>query len=176
MWVWVGPLLCQYFQKDEIMRRQDLLLCVVPLIALIIYGYQLYRVAVFNLSPWKGGGMGMFSSIAAPANRFIKAYSVVGGVRHPIEIPDLKEETAFRTEPTDRNSKKLKAVLSAIPWISGFQDSMQSPILRTISAGALKGSGRAAIHLEGIQLELWQFAYEPDTATVRTRKIWDDPP
>jgi hypothetical protein len=163
------------FPEAETMKRQNLLLWVVPLTALTVFGNQLYRVAVFNLSPWKGGGMGMFSSIASPRNRFIKAYFLVGGVRYPVTLPDSKEGFSFQTEPTERNSEKLKATLSRSPWtFSATGESTQRPILQSISSAALERSGRAVVHPEGIYLELWQFSYEPNTRTVRTFKIWDD--
>ena len=146
------------------LRRQNLLLCVVPLVALTIYGHQLFRVSEFSLSRWKGGGMGMFSSISSPRNRIIKAYFLVNGVRRPIAISGSREVVAFKAEPTESNSKKLKGALSG----------MQRPILQSISPAKLERNGRAAIHPEGIHLELWQFSYERGTATVRTVKIWDD--
>jgi hypothetical protein len=156
------------------MRRQNLLLCVVPLVALTIYGHQLYRVSVFNLSRWKGGGMGMFSSMSERDNRIIKAYFLVNGVHRPIAISESREVVAFQTDPTERNSKKLKAALSGMFWTTAIDGFTQRPILKSISAAELVRSGRAAIHPEGIHLELWQFSYEPGTATVRTVKIWDD--
>jgi hypothetical protein len=157
------------------MSRQNILLCVVPVIALTVFIHQLYHVAVFNLSPWKGGGMGMFSSIAAPGNRVIKAYFLVHAVRLPIAIPDSKEATAFRTEPTERNREKLKARVSGMLWtITSVDVSTQTPILRSIPPEAREKSGHAVIHPERIDLELWQFSYERGTGTVQLVKIWDD--
>ena len=157
------------------MSRQNILLCVVPIIALTAFVHQLYHVAVFNLSRWKGGGMGMFSTIAAPENRVIKAYFQVHAVRLPIAIPDSKEVTAFRTEPTERNSEKLKARAFEMLWaITSVEASTQRPILQSISAEAREKSGHAGIHPERIDLELWQFSYERGTGTVQLVKIWDD--
>lgn len=161
--------------RQMLMSRQNILLCVVPVIALTVFVHQLYHVAVFNLSRWKGGGMGMFSTIDAPENRVIKAYFQVHAVRLPIAIPDLKEATAFRTEPTERNGEKLKARVSAMLWaITSVDASTQRPILQSISPEAREKSGYAVIHPERFDLELWQFSYEPATATVQLIKIWDD--
>ena len=157
------------------MSRENILLCIVPVIALTVFVHQLYHVAAFNLSRWKGGGMGMFSTIAAPGSRVIKAYFQVHGVRLPIAIPDSREATAFRTEPTERNSEKLKARLSEMLWaITSVDASTQRPILQSISPEARDKSGHAIIHPERIDLELWQFSYERPTGTVQLIKIRDD--
>jgi hypothetical protein len=157
------------------MSRQNILLCVVPVIALTVFIHQLYHVAEFNLSPWKGGGMGMFSSIAQSKNRVTKAYVLVHAVRLPIAIPDSKEARAFRTEPTERNSEKLKARVSGMHWTINTGDvSTQRPIVQSISPDAREIRGHADIHPERIDLELWQFSYERATRTVRLVKIWDD--
>ena len=156
-------------------HRRNLLLLVVPLIALTVFGRQLYHVAMFNLSPWRGGGMGMFSTIAGPQNRFVKAYFLVRGMRYPVAVPDLKEGLSFITEPTETNSEKLKATMSRSLWtLAAIDKSTQRPIIQSISPGALERSGRVALKPEVIHLELWQFSYEPGTRTVRTLKIWDD--
>jgi hypothetical protein len=158
-----------------LLSRQNILLCILPVIALTIFIHQRYHVAKFNLSPWKGGGMGMFSSIAAPGNRVIKAYFLIHAVRLPVEIPDSKEATAFRTEPTERNREKLKTRLSGMLWtITPVDVSMQRPIIKSIPAEAQEKSGHAVIHPEHIDLELWQFSYERATGTVQLVKIWDD--
>jgi hypothetical protein len=147
----------------------------VPLIALTIFSHQLYHVTKFNLSPWKGGGMGMFSSIAAPQNRFIKAYLIFGGVRHPVAVPGSKEGFSFLVEPTERNSEKLKEMLSRSVWsFTALDETPRKPILQSVSPVALERGGRTVIHPERVNLELWQLSYDPGTRTVRTLKIWDD--
>jgi predicted DCC family thiol-disulfide oxidoreductase YuxK len=162
-------------RSEALVHRQNLLLLVVPLIALTVFGRQLYHVAMFNLSPWRGGGMGMFSTIAGPQNRFIKAYFLVRGVRYPVAVPDLREGLSFITEPTETNGEKLKATMSQSLWtLAAVNESTQKPIIQSISPGALERSGRVALRPVVIHLELWQFSYEPSTRTVRTLKIWDD--
>jgi predicted DCC family thiol-disulfide oxidoreductase YuxK len=162
-------------RSEALVHRQNLLLLVVPLIALTVFGRQLYHVAMFNLSPWRGGGMGMFSTIAGPQNRFIKAYFLVRGVRYPVAVPDLKEGLSFITEPTEANGERLKATMSQSLWtLAAIDESTQKPIIQSISPGALERSGRVALRPDVIHLELWQFSYEPSTRTVRTLKIWDD--
>jgi hypothetical protein len=161
--------------RQILMSRKNILLGVVPVIALTVFVHQLYHVAVFNLSRWKGGGMGMFSTIAAPGNRVIKAYFQVDAVRLPIAIPDSKEATAFRTEPTESNSAKLKARLSEMLWaITSVDASTQRPILQSISPEAREKGGHAIIHPDRIDLELWQFSYQRATRTVQLVKIRDD--
>ena len=89
--------------------RYYVLLGLMPLFALGVFGNQLYRVFEYNLSPWKGGGMGMFSSIVTPGSRFLKIYVSVEGDRYPVWLRGQfgRETTALRIEPTPEKKTRL---------------------------------------------------------------------
>lgn len=72
-----------------------------------------------DLSPWKGGGFGMFSTIDSPGARVVRAYLVRGDEQIPVTIPDsLRElEMETRTHPTPERLGALATRLAAGTWV-----------------------------------------------------------
>ncbi|MEM8598280.1 MAG: hypothetical protein AAGF99_00025 [Bacteroidota bacterium] len=48
----------------------------VPALLVLIAGWQIYRAHMQYLTPWKGGGFGMFSTVDGPTNRVLRTYLV----------------------------------------------------------------------------------------------------
>ena len=61
------------------------------------------------LSPWKGGGFGMFASLDGGSNRALKVLASVAGRREELAIPASLEYLARKAEiyPTDRRLDDL---------------------------------------------------------------------
>lgn len=78
--------------------KHNFYLFITPTILIVVACVQLYNAHFKTLSPWKGGGFGMFSTIDKPENRFLRAYFVTGQGEHPIEIPDSFEIRRLTTE------------------------------------------------------------------------------
>ena len=81
----------------------------VPAVALTVFANQLYRQAAYDLSAWKGGGMGMFASADAPAYRFARVIAQSDGQPvyldcFPSGLEDLR--TSATHEPSQRNLAK----------------------------------------------------------------------
>ena len=57
------------------------------------------------LSPWAGGGFGMFSSTDSPANRHLHAVLQNEGVRQEVAIPGELEESVLRATTLPRRDR-----------------------------------------------------------------------
>jgi hypothetical protein len=69
------------------------------------------------MSPWLGGGFGMFSSFDGWSHRHIRVYAVRPGVRRQLEIPEaLRPEVAAALAlPTDERLARVARGLQRAP-------------------------------------------------------------
>jgi hypothetical protein len=76
---------------------------------------QLWGARAAGLSPWLGGGFGMFSSTDSWARRHLHAWAVSPGVRREIDVPPAADRLARVTLalPTSARLRSLAVVLAA---------------------------------------------------------------
>ena len=94
------------------------LLCYLPIILLIFVALNQIRLAkTSSLSPWWGGGFGMFSSTDSRGTRHIHAYAIRPGIRRELEIPSYlaQLERKVLTFPSESNLEKLAVELADVP-------------------------------------------------------------
>ena len=94
------------------------LLCYLPIILLIFVALNQIRLAkASSLSPWWGGGFGMFSSTDSRGTRHIHAYAIWPGIRRELEIPphSAQLERKVLTFPSEANLRKLAVELADLP-------------------------------------------------------------
>jgi hypothetical protein len=89
---------------------------------LLMVGVALSQIGVAwvgGLSPWKGGGFGMFSTVDSPAARFLRIYLVTDDGEIPVLIPDAYQEAARKlcTVANLREAKELLAALAGTNWV-----------------------------------------------------------
>lgn len=72
-----------------------------------------------DLSPWKGGGFGMFSTIDSPGARVVRAFLLREGEQLPVVMPDaLREfEMEARTHPSQKRLDEIAKRLAAGAWV-----------------------------------------------------------
>ena len=81
-----------------------------PTIVLVLIALsQIVLASFYNLSPWLGGGYGMFSSTDVGKNRHIHIYANSPGIKKELLYPEDLKDFVIRTKsfPTDRNLKAL---------------------------------------------------------------------
>ncbi len=96
------------------MKKSILYLPTLLLIAIAVN--QLILANFFNLSPWLGGGYGMFSTTDVGSNRHIHIYAKSEGIIKELIYPKELSDLALRTKsfPTDRNLIVLAQRISEI--------------------------------------------------------------
>ncbi len=77
---------------------------------------QLILANFFSLSPWLGGGYGMFSTTDVGSNRHIHIYAKSEGIIKELIYPKELNDLALRTKsfPTDRNLNKFTRTIAQI--------------------------------------------------------------
>lgn len=68
------------------------------------------------ISPWVGGGFGMFATLDSPARRHVHATALRAGLREDLEIPPELDREARRAVslPTEHRLRVLARALEAI--------------------------------------------------------------
>lgn len=91
--------------------RMPRLLAFLPIATLCaIAALQIYRVHAEDLTPWKGGGFGMFATTESHATRFVRAYLLRTGASGPIE---LRVEPPRRIVELQRAVEEMRAIPTA---------------------------------------------------------------
>ena len=92
---------------------------VAPALLAIVATGQLVLARTGDLSPWKGGGFGMFSTVESPDSRFVRVFLVDDEREIPVEIPPQAEDEWMRarTFPTDARLERIARVVAAGQWI-----------------------------------------------------------
>jgi hypothetical protein len=94
-----------------------------PAVLVAIAAVQVALVQTQNLTPWKGGGFGMFSTDRTGANRTVRAYLVKGSgadqqqlaVELPRELGRWRIDA--RQTPTRDSALALAERLAVLPWL-----------------------------------------------------------
>jgi hypothetical protein len=103
------------------MSRRDVLVALaVPVVALLVAGGQLATSLSGELTPWRGGGFGMFSTLDGFHERRLEVVLVdVRGAEIEMaagQADGWRQTTAYRANPTSGNADRLAAKLLAARW------------------------------------------------------------
>jgi hypothetical protein len=80
---------------------------------------QFWLAWTVGLSPWKGGGFGMFSTVDAPSARFLRAHLLRASEEIPVLIPEGLQSLALetRTLPRREGLTRLAERLAGGTWV-----------------------------------------------------------
>ena len=119
-----------------------------PALLVLVAANQFRLAHTEDISPWSGGGFGMFSSTDAPNNRHLHAFVQNEGIRREVAIPAELEVAVRRatTLPTRRRLERLGEQLAS-----------------------LESDGR--IRWDEIELQVWALTYEPETLLPAGRLV-----
>jgi hypothetical protein len=84
---------------------------------LVVAGHQLYLSFTDGLSPWSGGGFGMFSTTDAGGNRHLHAFVLRPGIEREVSVPEALKPLERRslTLPSNANLRALALELADLP-------------------------------------------------------------
>jgi hypothetical protein len=103
----------KYLQRDYILA-----LCA-PILLVLVAISQRTLARQAGLSPWKGGGFGMFATVDSPSARFLRVYLVHGGEGLPVFLPDKLSPLAreVRTLPSRSRLEQLARSVAEGIWV-----------------------------------------------------------
>lgn len=124
----------------------------VPALLIGVATLQLYRVRVHDLSAWKGGGFGMFSTVDGPGARYLRFYLITAGgdleVPPPPDEPGLLQRT--RTLPSRAGLEALADQMAEATWMWADYDPLDRVFDPAANAGWRPEIGSSACRVAGV--------------------------
>lgn len=150
-------------------RLQSLAVHAPALLLVAVAGIQLTTAHVADLSPWKGGGFGMFSTVDRPENRLLSIELQTAGARFTAVVPESMERLAqqARAVPSDR---RLEVVAEAA-FDRNWDDAGSPggvPLVEALSSGAVSDG---AVVPNRVAVEVSRLRVDPATGEVRVSPI-----
>jgi len=110
----------------------------IPTFLLIIVAcVQIYLARNADLTPWKGGGFGMFSTTDGNANRYLRVY-VSGPQRsEELQLKSSMEDLAMRAQMYPGNSQ-----------------------LEKLAKAILKDQQKKKLSADSVRIEVWRIEYD----------------
>lgn len=162
------------------------MLAAAPLVLLIAIALvQIWLSAAIDLTPWKGGGFGMFSTVDHVPSRFIRVFLVLrgdGGQEVPISLPTERREIgelarAVRAAPGNTDVlHDLANRLRFVHWVD--QDTSKlpphppdggKPPTRLIAAATKTTQpGTPPVPFDALRVEVWKLRYDGDAHKLTT--------
>lgn len=88
-----------------------------PLLLAAVGAVQIGLTHVAALSPWSGGGFGMFSTTDAGGNRYLHAYALYPGLRVDLDLGPRNKDAVQRALafPAKTRLRQLAQTLAEVP-------------------------------------------------------------
>ena len=96
-----------------------------PVLLATLACIQIFLGLKFELTPWKGGGFGMFSTVDSPGARSIRVYLETDDGELPTKAPSwLRARRRYaRSFPTDFRVRALAVEMAAATWVYREEES-----------------------------------------------------
>lgn len=136
-------------------KNKNFIKYTVAAVMLMMMCLQYVLIQTVHISPWKGGGFGMFSTINTPISHIVRVYNNSNGKKTPVLIPEsLKPfEKNIRHIAAGYNIDALKKALQKEKWI--LKDS-------TLILANEKDS-LPLTQLNSLTVELWRYKFDIET-------------
>jgi hypothetical protein len=135
-------------------------------VLLIVAVTQFYLVKTLHISPWKGGGFGMFSTVGSQSSYFIRVfYNSSPGEKISISIPEkfISEEQAIFYFPVKNNFLKLKDDLLKEKW---FINNDKNKIMMNDMIDSCCNNQYSTVKIINIRIELWQYKFDINSSKL----------
>lgn len=146
----------------------------VPILLMVVALRQITLVSTIDLTPWKGGGFGMFSSIDRPSNRVIEVRGLTA-TGESIEI-DVNFENDVISE---QQVKLVKTVPRKKLLEKTAQKILNSDLRETTIKGLYRlqaknessdGQIQSPVNLQRVTIRIWRLQYDRNK-----NSIWYEP-
>ena len=131
--------------------------CVAPALLVAVGALQIGLTQVADLTPWLGGGFGMFSTLDSPGARHVHAFLLTPGVERELEIGSEARDFAQRARalPTSARLRALASMLeSGLPRDEPDADRLiRIQVWRTDFDPARFSPSSALLHQQDFELE-----------------------
>ncbi len=159
------------------------------MLMVLVASAQLVVVHTALLSPWKGGGFGMFSTVDSPSARFLRIIldTPSGSVR--VSMPDdLRDEAMdLRTLPRRDVISEIAVDLASRQWTPVVRTTPEQAYLAISAPAALARAppeysgvralapeepiARLLIPVHGVRVELWRYRFERQRGLLSAERL-----
>ena len=160
-------------------RRFHLVLA--PCLLCAVAMFQIAHVRFSRLTPWKGGGFGMFSTVDSAGARFVKIYleTATGQIATSLDAPEPELLRKIEAVPASADVQRLAAGLSAATWVDVDQVSGQPQRrratnprrLRPVSRGEPEPDSSVRVNCRTVRVEVWKYRFVPADDQLQAEKI-----
>lgn len=150
--------------------RDRILAWIVPVILILVAVNQIHWAHTRDLTPWKGGGFGMFASVDLLTYRPLQGEFVTDAGLIPIDIHDFgdasrrssKLYTNTRGLPDDRRLTQFAELMLGAQWtvtdgVAEFAAWLDDP---EDGPRVVDTDGGGALEVQRLDLEIWRVTYE----------------
>ena len=152
-------------------RLAEALVYVAPALLVVVAVQQIILSSTLHLSPWTGGGFGMFSSIDTILTRTVRGSLIVDGREIPIRLggsdPIGRQALQARALPTRARLDRLAGMLARREWRLDPASGVASPIDGSPAPGV------RAIRPSAVRLEIYRILFDPTTLQVERLLLAD---
>jgi len=147
---------------------------VAPTLLIAVACVQIVLAHTRQLTPWKGGGFGMFSTADGPSARWLRCYLIVNGRPVSVSVPDEvdTERLRVRSMPSPKRMNEISAGIAALTWVrrdfnsKGEEDectrarrNARTPY-RVWRRGEPRPKPADLIPVAGVHVELWRMRFD----------------
>lgn len=168
----------------------------IPALLAIVAVVQIVRARTLDLTPWKGGGFGMFSSVDTLDARFLRVYVETATEVVPVEPPPhmTADVTRVRAMPSQAGLDQLANRLAGLVWLdvrvraAQLQSSIDQDEFvhgdpekfapkSTSKVVALRreqgaASPEAIVPVRAVRLELWRQSFDDEKTQTTANRMY----
>ncbi len=143
--------------------------------------FQIGLVRVSQLTPWKGGGFGMFSTVDSANARFVKIFieTATGQLAVCLVAPEPELLRKIEAAPAFSDVQKLAAGLSAATWVDvdrapGQPQRRPAAYLqrvRPLNPGEPVPDANVRVDCKAVRVEVWKYRFVPADDHLQAEKI-----
>lgn len=143
----------------------------IPLLLVVVAVYQMYASYTAHISPWKGGGFGMFSTVSSPRSYFVRVYATADGKTNRVKMPKScrNDEKNLRYAPSQKKLQILQKSLSKVKWT--FEDSLYHDASEKLQQNLPPSSSTLILQKSNFTVELWQYTFSKEKSFLYSSQI-----
>ncbi|MEM7007632.1 MAG: hypothetical protein AAF462_00690 [Thermodesulfobacteriota bacterium] len=166
---------------------------ITPVLLIAVALTHIYYAKSADLTPWKGGGFGMFCTVDSKQARYFRLYLIdEKGDKIPVQIPSKfkNEVSKLKAIPTQSGLEKLTNQISELTWIdtsykedklydiAGIEPNAKNSIknndeditVRSLSKFDPPPLPQEIVAVKGIEIEFWRYKFDKENNTISARK------
>lgn len=158
------------------MLRDSILQKLIPALLVIVCINQLYLAFTKDLTPWKGGGFGMFATIDRMERRpvHITVNSDIGKcIADPRDVIENQLElSGIRALPTDTQLERIARLTSGMEWVIDTENSSELDcILKKKQHSQADSSVKVLKDISEVEVRIYKFNFDTHSDSLSLRVL-----